>query len=236
MASMPILEYVLKGVKREQAKRNPHSTRTCLPITPTILRSLRSELNKEPSKWNNIMLWAACCTCFFGFLRSGEITIPTLRDYDSTAHLSHGDVTFDSQCTPTMVQINIKASKTDPFRKGVTICLGRTNSDLCPVAALAAYTTIRGCEDGPFFYFENRAPLTREQFVKMTKAKLAAAGIDPTSYSGHSFRIGAATTASAYGVEDSLIQTLGRWKSAAYLLYVRVPRERLAHLSTVLAK
>ena len=121
MASMPILEYVLKGIKRQQAKQKPHSTRTRLLITPTILQSLRSELNKEPSKWNNVMLWAACCTCFFGFLRSGEITIPSLRDYDSTAHLSHGDVTFDSQCTPTMAQINIKASKTDPFRKGVTM-------------------------------------------------------------------------------------------------------------------
>ena len=174
-------------------------------------------------------------SCFFGFLRSGEVTVPSLRDYDSTAPLSHGDVMFDSQCTPTMAQINIKASKTDHFRKRVTICLGHTNNDLCPVAALAAYNTI-SCEDGPFFYLENRVPLTREQFVKMTKAKLAAAGIDPTSYSGHSFRIGAATTASAYGVEDSLIQTLGRWKSAAYLLYVRVPRERLANLSTVLAK
>jgi hypothetical protein len=83
---------------------------------------------------------------------------------------------------------------------------------------------------------ENRAPLTRERFVKMTKANLTAAGVDSTGYSGHSFRIGAATTASAYGVEDSLIQTLGCWKSAAYLLYVRVPRERHANLSTVLAK
>ena len=76
----------------------------------------------------------------------------------------------------------------------------------------------------------------RERFVKMTRDKLTAAGVDASHYSGHSFRIGAATTASAYGVEDSLIQTLGRWKSAAYLLYVHVPREKLASLSTVLAK
>ena len=209
---MPILEYVLKGIKREQAKQNPQSTHARLPITPAILRSLRSELDKEPSKWNNIMLWAACCTCFFGFLRSGEITVPSQKDYNSTAHLSHGDVTFNSKHTPTMAQINIKASKTDPFRKGVTICVGHTDNDLCPVAALAAYTTIRCSNNGPFFLLENQAPLTREQFVKTTKAKLTAAGIDSTCYSGHNFRIGAATTASAYGV-DSLIQTLGRWKS-----------------------
>ena len=171
MSSMPLLEYLLKGVKREQAKQNPESTRSRLPITPAILRSLRSELDKNPTKWDCIMLWAACCTCFFGFLRSGEITVPSQNDYDSSAHLSHGDVAFDSMHNPTLAQIKIKASKTDPFRKGVTICVGRTNNDLCPVAALAAYTTLRGSNEGPFFVLENRAPLTRERFVRMTKEK-----------------------------------------------------------------
>ena len=51
-----------------------------------------------------------------------------------------------------------------------------------------------------------------------------------------SFRIGSATTAAACGIEDSLIQTLGHWKSAAYLRYIRIPREQLANLSVVLAK
>ena len=83
---------------------------------------------------------------------------------------------------------------------------------------------------------ENQIPLTRECFVKMTREKLTAAGVDATHYSGHSFRIGAATTALACRIEDSLIQTLGRWKSAAYLLYIRVLREKLANLSTILAK
>ena len=73
------------------------------------------------------MLWAACCTCFFGFLRSGEITVPSAGEYDPGAHLSYGDVTLDSRESPTMAQVNIKASKTDPFRKGVSIYIGRTN-------------------------------------------------------------------------------------------------------------
>ena len=52
-----------------------------------------------------------------------------------------------------------------------------------------------------------------------------------SKYSGHSFRIGAATTAASVVVEDSLIKTLGRWESSAYILYVRVPRDRLASVS-----
>ncbi|MGJ8945877.1 hypothetical protein AB9K17_23585, partial [Salmonella enterica subsp. enterica serovar Kentucky] len=58
---------------------------------------------------------------------------------------------------------------------------------------------------------------------------------DATKYSGDSFRIGATSTAAARGIEDSTIRTLGRWESAVYLLYVRVPRERLATLSQTLS-
>ena len=55
-------------------------------------------------------------------------------------------------------------------------------------------------------------------------------------YSGHSFHIRAATTAAMAVVEDALIQTLGRWRSAAYVQYVRMPSKQLAHQSAVLAR
>ena len=60
------------------------------------------------------------------------------------------------------------------------------------------------------------------------KKDLEKAGVDPGHYSGHSFRIGAATTAAARGLEDSTVKTLGRWKSLAYLEYIKIPREQLA--------
>ncbi len=53
---------------------------------------------------------------------------------------------------------------------------------------------------------------------------LSLAGVDAARYTGHSFRIGAATTAAANGVNDATIQILGRWKSDCYTRYIRTPR------------
>ena len=109
--------------------------------------------------------------------------------------------------------------------------LGRTENDLCPVAAVAAYLPVRGRSAGPFFRFVSDTPLSCELLVKYIRAALHRYGIDVSKYSGHSFRIGAVTAASAVGVEDSMIKTLGRWQSSAYQFYVRIPRDRLAAVS-----
>ena len=58
----------------------------------------------------------------------------------------------------------------------------------------------------------------------------SAAGLSG-NFSSHSFRIGAATVAAHNGVPDNLIQSLGRWSSDVYQLYIRTPAEALASLS-----
>ena len=64
---------------------------------------------------------------------------------------------------------------------------------------------------------------------------LQEAGIDDNKYCWHSFRIGAATTAVEHGMEDSMIKTLGRWRSLAYMDYIEIPRGQLAKYSRILA-
>ena len=231
VASWPLLEYTLRGLKLRQAKCQTTRPKSRLPITPKIMRQLRESWESECSRPDNIMLWAACCTCFFGFLRSGEVTVSSFRDYDPEAHLSDGDVALNKVSDPSVVRVHIKASKTDPFRKGVFVFLGKSGNDLCPVAAISAYLAVRGRSPGPFFRFHSGEPLSRELLVKHVRAALKAKGFDESKYAGHSFRIGAATTAAAVGLEDSLIKTLGRWESSAYLAYVRIPREHLAAVS-----
>ena len=213
MGDMPQLEYHIKGLR----KLSSGCQQSRLPITIDILRYLRSSWEKSHGHFDGTMLWAACCMCFFGFLRSGEIVVPADSAYDRGVHLSWGDVCVDNTADPQYLEVHIKASKTDPFRHGVSIYLGRSQADLCPVSAVLAYMVLRGTTPGPFFFFTDGRYLTRDRFVSSVRAALRMQGVDDSRYSGHSFRIGAATTAALRGLPDSLIKTLGRWESSASL-------------------
>jgi hypothetical protein len=180
------------------------------------------------------MLWAACCTAFFGFFRMGEITAPSAQTYDSNSHLTVSDVAVDDNSNPTVVRVHLKRTKTSQY-SGIDVYLGRTDNELFPVAALLAYIAARGMSPGPLFRFQDGRFLTKEQFISLVRADLGILGLNSKDYAGHSFRIGAATTAAEQGIEDSIIKMLGRWESSAYQIYVRIPRELLAGMSKKLA-
>ena len=209
----PRLEYVLKGVKRP---RGEQSSKPRLPITPDILRRIRTVWQRRFAERDTIMLWASFCIGFFGFLRAGEFTVPGDRTFDPSVHLCVRDIALDSHTSPTLVRVTIKASKTDPFRQGVSLFIGHTSNELCPVAAIVAYLAVRGETPGPLFTFADGRFLTRQRLVEQLRLGLDQAGIDRSAYSGHSFRIGAATTAAAHGIQDATVKMLGRWESSAY--------------------
>ena len=237
LSGMPLLHAAMQGVKRAQAKGGSYGRRQRLPITATVLRMLKAVWERTVgASYEGKLLWAISCVCFFGFLRAGEATVPTLASYDHSVHLSVADVTVDAAAAPSVVSLRIKASKTDPFRVGVKIHMGRTGKDLCPVTALLSYIEARGLQPGPLFVRRDGRPVTRQWLVERIREAVATAGLDPTPYSGHSFRIGAATTAAAAGIEDSVIKTLGRWSSQAYVVYVQLPRSSLAGVTSRLAQ
>ena len=87
----------MKGFKRQTAGSGKN---TRLPITPQVLRAIKQVWQGDKDRDKVSMLWAAVCTCFFGFLRSGEIVVPSDSEYDPTTHLSYGDVRLDNPINP----------------------------------------------------------------------------------------------------------------------------------------
>ena len=127
MSDCLLLQRVLKGIKRCQGA----SPDTRLPITPAILRSIFRLL--DMSEYDDVLFWAACCLAYFGFLRSSEFTVPNADAFSPDLHLSVNDISVDRRVDPSQIHVNIKVSKTDPFRHGCIIALGQGRSPLCPV-------------------------------------------------------------------------------------------------------
>lgn len=231
--AMHKLSQLKKGVAREYSKGHSPSVR--LPITPPILRQVRALWSSQANDPDTIMLWAAACTCFFGFFRSGEITCPSVASFDPNSHLTFADIAVDNRTSPSCIRVHLKRSKTDQFGVGADVFLVRSSGDLCPVSALMAYLVVRGDQPGPLFNFRDGRTLSKPRFSTNVRAALATLGLNSSHYAGHSFRIGAATTAAEKGVEDSVIKAMGRWSSSAFLTYIRMPRQYLAAVATNLA-
>ena len=142
MGTMPRLELVIRGLKKEQAGL-PKKTR--LPITTAILRQIRRKWESHGAKWDYMMLWAVVSLSFFGFLRSGEVVVPSDSSYDPGQHLTFEDIAMDNQANPSYLRVSLKQSKTDPFRNGVKIIIGRAEgpASMSSGRAVLAYMALR---------------------------------------------------------------------------------------------
>ena len=158
----PRLQQVLKGIQKTQAATQPPRIR--LPITLSIMQDIKRLLLQKSQSYDNTMIWAACCLAFFGFLRVSEFTVPAQGHFDHTTHLSVADLAIDNKDSPQVLRIRIKQSKTDPFRQGVNMYLGRTGENICPIRGILPYLAQHGNRPGPLFMFQDGWMLTRYLF------------------------------------------------------------------------
>ncbi|XP_006818763.1 uncharacterized protein LOC102809223, partial [Saccoglossus kowalevskii] len=156
---------------------------------------------------------------FFGFLRCGEFTVRSYGAFNREFHLCIEDVSFQGDA---QVFLRLKSSKSDQFREGVVIRLFR-NDRMCPVQSLKRYLSLRVALrprpslGDPLFVTEDNLPLTRSVFLQYLRRLVCSLGLSSFQFTGHSFRIGAATSAANAGIQDHMIKALGRWSSDSYL-------------------
>ena len=142
------------------------------------------------------------------------------------------DVAADCPHRPTLILLHLKRAKTDQFGRGATVFLSWSDCEVCPVAALLTYMAVREQQPGPLFRCSDESPLAKPWVISKMHEAVAEVGHNQLMYAGHSFRIGAATTAAAAGIEDYTIQALGRWSSTAFLSYIRMTPQELALIAT----
>ena len=214
----PDLERMIAGVRRLHGEAE---TRERRPITKDLLLQMLPHLNRRSRE--GATLYAAFCLAFAAFLRVGEFTYSSSdrekADF-SQWFLTRRSVTLYDD----YLELRLPASKTDPFRRGITLTVAASGDNACPVRALRHLFRWKASLDSPLF--ETASGFTRELVVGQVRQILALLGIKG-HYSGHSFRRGAATSARLAGLSDDEIMLLGRWKSAAYRLYIDTHPERI---------
>ena len=225
------LQQVLRGIKKCQ----PQLCKPRLPITYEILSQFVAIMDRGFfGKYLDALMKSACCVSFFGFLRRGEFTSPTSK-FDNSTGLTRLDILFNNLYEDLVTELHLvlQSSKTDPFRQGIIIKLFRTSGAICPIQNTIAFLRLRDSSShlahgvAPLFAMPNGEPLTRNLFINMLNQLCRACGLNPLLYSGHSLRIGAATSAAKQNVANHLIQVLGRWSSDCYKTYIKTSPETL---------
>ena len=213
-----IVRKMIDGVKRT---RSPQMD-TRLPISRELLGRILSILSCICSSAYEVRLFKAVFSlAFHGLFRVGELTVQTMSN---TCYSNHALNVNDVQIYKTYLEIHLVSSKTDQFGRGVTIHIPeQLDKCICPVVLLPCYLRDRPVVEGPLFCHFDGKPLTKYQFSAILKKSLHALGIDNARWSSHSFRIGMATACAIEGLSDEKIKSLGRWKSGAYLRYIRTP-------------
>ena len=199
---------------------SPHSVRpwrpVCCTTQPAVIRS-----SWHPTT-RGIINTASTATNYASRTKTAEVSVVKVEVTARCVHALGG----------LLHRLLRMQSKTDPFRRGADVFLDHTYHDICPVSALLAYIVHRGQDRGPLFTNSDGFSLSRQKLVSEVHSALVTDGLDGNGFTGHSFRIDAATTAKAKGVSDSTVKTLGRWRSDAFQLYVRWPGPDLATVSS----
>lgn len=150
---------------------------------------------------------------FAGALRRSELIGLDLGDIE---HVRQGII------------LSLRRSKTDQDGQGRKIGIPFGLSRWCPVAALDAWLTASGIVEGAIFRPIDRhgrihaARLSGEAVSLVIRERVAAVGLEPTPYSGHSLRAGLATSAAQAGVPAWRIKAQTRHASDAMLArYIR---------------
>ena len=108
IGDMPHLSYVVRGMKRLAASGQQ---RRRLPITPSILLQIKQAWLGGALQAEAVMLWAAATMCFFGFLRVGEIVVPSDKDFDAAYHLIRNCVLYPWDMRSPYVYVKVGPDK-----------------------------------------------------------------------------------------------------------------------------
>ena len=211
----------LKGASKaslSKIKVGSNCTRKRLPITKQILENLIDSIDHlELDSYDHILYKALFLLTFYACLRAGEVVNSNNRSniitFQQVKYLDKGNKS----------EFEITFERYKHSKEPLTLLLKSANQpEYCPVKALKNYLSIRGKSDGPIFFDKTKKTISRNRFAKILKQTLKIAGYNEKHFNTHSFRIGRTTDLALKNVPLSLIKAIGRWKSNAFMKYIKI--------------
>ena len=208
------LDMTLQGLKRKLSR----VAFQVLPITPTILRAIFSQLDMRKNQ--DLALWCSFLISFYGLLRKKSV-VPRTGPYDPKKVLvrRHFNIHLDTNT----VYVYLGFSKTNQFgaRDLVLPILGNSDPALDPVRHLQElFSRVDASPDSPAFTYAAGKYITYNSFTTRLKTLLTKTGYPAAQYSGHSFRRGGATYLHQCGGSVLMIQSSGDWSSSVFTRYL----------------
>jgi integrase len=201
-----LVRATLRGIKRKRR-------RTQLQAKPLLRDDLLLVLNAMGTGLRDIRDRALLLIGFAAALRRSELVALDVADVE---RVQHG------------VVLHLKRSKTDQDGQGHNIAIPYGRGRWCPIACLDGWLSASGITEGAIFRPVDRhacvhdTRLSGEAVSILVRERIAAAGLDPARYSGHSLRAGLATSAAQAGVPAWRIKSQTRHASEVMLArYIR---------------
>ena len=235
----PVIRRVRSGIWNSFRREQPLADTRTLPLScDMFIHAMTNIFNSNDPRDACVITAIACARTVL--LRASE----TVSCRDKRHMLLSSDVMFDvelhgeaycifahevshfSNAKVIGMDLTVKSAKNDEYGSGhkapfISAISKQGGYDFVQMMFDWAVRAKLQLED-PYFSYRGEWVLTYDQFNKAHKTIAKALGFDQDRFSCKSSRIGGACALMCAGFPDSFIMLAGRWKSLAFLYYVRV--------------
>lgn len=241
----PTLRRVMAGIRRLRGRTDPKE-----PLPVEVIRYLLFTLLEHGDLFQKALA-LACVVAFFWLLRVSEFAAQDSHHMEKWI-IRRQDVTFRKKgkpCTwfqsPDEVELHLRGSKTDQVMQGVHRSQHLTGTQFCPLLAMVTWFKFtHGANipsSAPLFAVPqgktggNWKVIERQHVSEVLKQAATDCGIPSHLIGTHSLRISGSTALLLAGVHYTVVQLIGRWKTACFLRYQRYQSELMQNVARAMA-
>ena len=214
--SSPCSDTLAKQLLKSISKTKNNVVTQRKPVKEKLLIKIIRTLDTELNHYDALLYKAILCLQFNACMRIGELVVSKEPKHT----LKFGKLVLRKK--KLSIKLNSYKHHNDVDEKIVVKKMH--NSAICPVRAMKKYLQHRPLTSkGECLFVSSQAkPIRRVMVAKVLKMAIASVGLDPRCYNTHSLRSGKATQLHIKRCPAELIKRYGRWKSNAFLKYIKL--------------